>query len=264
HLAGAYLDAKNRAAGLTGDDGPAGQTPSQLEAAAARVRQDAPGVRAPGPGERALDTYRTRLRAALKGSSVAGGDELLADVDALGPDPGRAEVTRVRSLVLAVESLAAVPSPVSVLAGAHLLATDVAASALPAGAGADAVLAAADAQSAPESAVDVRGFERSPELDFVPGEGAPGALPERVLRLNARPGSPPSLTWAGEGSSESVAPEVWLAHERLDGVLYWLAGEDGRFALTDASLRGWAFSRSVAAVVDASRCGRLLATFAAE
>ncbi|MDF1541554.1 MAG: hypothetical protein RQ731_07200 [Anaerosomatales bacterium] len=264
HLAGAYLDAKNRAAGLLGDDGPASQTASALATAAARVRQDAPGVRAPGPDERALDTYRLRLRTAVEASDVAGGGDLLADIDALGPDPGRAEVTRVRSVVLAIESLAASPSPASVLAGAHLLATDVAASALPAGTGADAVLAAADAPSAPDSAVDVRAFERSPELDFVPGEAASGALPERVLRLNARPGSPPSLTWAGEGGSESVAPEVWLAFERADGALYWLADEDGQVALTDASLRGWAFSRSVAALVDASRCGRLLATFAAE
>lgn len=264
HLAGAYLDAKNRAAELVNDDGPVGQTPSALATAAARVRQDAPGVRAPGPDERALDTYRLRLRVAIEASGVEGGDDLLSHVDALGPDPGRAEVTRVRSVVLAVESLAVSPSSASVLAGAHLLATDVAASTLPAGAGADAVLAAADAASAPDSAVDIRRFERSPGLDFVPGEAASGGLPERVLRLNARAGSPPSLTWPGVGSSESVAPQVWLAYKRADGALYWLADEDGQVALTDASLRGWAFSRSVAALVDASRCGRLLATFAAE
>ena len=266
-LAGAYLDAKNRAGGLLGDRGPLGEAVALAEAADA-VRREAPGVRAPGPDERALDVYRDRLRAALAAERIEGGDDALADLEALGPDPGRAAVAGARRVVLAVESLAA-PSPsASVLAGTRNVAEEVAASTVPAGPASDAVLAAADADSAPEDAVDVRAFARVPSLDVTPETGHSGnSLPDRVLRLSARAaggGAAPSLGWSTQEGGDSVAPQTWLARQRADGTLFWLAGADGEVALTDASLRGWAFSRSVAALVDASRCGRMLATFPAE
>lgn len=265
HVTGAYLDAKNRAAGLLGDEGPLGDTAVALTGAADVVRREAPGVRAPGPDERALDVYRDRLRAALAGAAIEGSAELLADVEALGSGPGRTGVARVRSVVLAVESLTISASSASVLSGAYDVAEQVAASAVPAGSAAEAVLAAADADSAPSAAAEVRSFERSTTLDVTAAAGGfGGTLPERVLKLNARAGTPPSLSWSTPEGGDSVAPEVWLAYERADGTLYWLAGEDGDVALTDASLRGWAFSRSGAALVDASRCGRMLATFPAE
>jgi hypothetical protein len=268
HLAGAYLDAKNRAAGRAGDDGPLGETAAALAEAADAVRREAPGVRAPGPDERALDVYRDRLRAALAAERIEGGDRLFADLESLGPDPERAVVAEVRRIVLAVESLTAPAPSASVLAGSRDLAEEVAASTVPEGPGADAVLAAADADSAPENAVDVRTFERVPSLDVTPDIGRSGdSLPDRVLRLNARvagPGVTPSLGWSTPEGGDSIAPEVWVGYQRADGAMFWLAGEDGDVALTDASLHGWAFSRGVAAVVDASRCGRMLATFPAE
>jgi hypothetical protein len=270
HLAGAYLDAKNRAVGLLGDDGPAGVV-AELADAADAVRGEAPGVRAPGPDERAFDVYRDRLRTALAGAAIEGSAELLAGLEALGPDPGRAVVAEVRRVVLAVESVTT-PAPASapsVIAGAHGVAEQVAASMVPSGPAADAVLAAADADSAPESAVNVSSFSRETTLDVVPGSprGDQDALPVRVLRLNARGagrGTAPSLGWSTPEGGDSIAPEVWVAYRRADGTLFWLAEQDGDVALTDASLRGWAFSRGVAAVVDASRCGRMLATFPAE
>jgi hypothetical protein len=268
HLAGAYLDAKNRAAGLLGDDG-AMDAVAELTDAADAVRRQAPGVRAPGPDERALDVYRDRLRVALAGAVIEGSAEFLAGLEALGPDPERAVVAGVRRVVLAVESLSAPASTASVIAGAHGVAEVVAASTVPSGPAADAVLAAADAGSAPESAVNVSSFSRETTLDVLPGStsGDQDALPVRVLRLNARGagrGTAPSLGWSTPEGGDSIAPEIWVAYRRADGTLFWLAGEDGDVALTDASLRGWAFSRGVAAVVDASRCGRMLATFPAE
>jgi hypothetical protein len=268
HLAGAYLDAKNRAAGLLGDDG-AMDAVAELTDAADAVRRQAPGVRAPGPDERALDVYRDRLRVALAGAVIEGSAEFLAGLEALGPDPERAVVAGVRRVVLAVESLSAPASTASVIAGAHGVAEVVAASTVPSGPAADAVLAAADAESAPESAVNVSSFSRETTLDVLPGStsGDQDALPVRVLRLNARGagrGTAPSLGWSTPEGGDSIAPEIWVAYRRADGTLFWLAGEDGDVALTDASLRGWAFSRGVAAVVDASRCGRMLATFPAE
>jgi hypothetical protein len=268
HLAGAYLDAKNRAAGLLGDAGPADDV-AELADAADAVRRQAPGVRAPGPDERALDVYRDRLRAALAGVAIEGSAELLAGLEALGPDPERTVVAGVRWVVLAVESLSAPASTASVIAGAHGVAEEVATSTVPSGPAADAVLAAADADSAPESAVNVPSFSREATLDVVSGSPSEDhdALPVRVLRLNARGagrGTAPSLGWSSPEGGDSIAPEVWLAYQRADGTLFWLAGEDGEVALTDASLRGWAFSRGVAALVDASRCGRMLATFPAE
>jgi len=61
---------------------------------------------------------------------------------------------------------------------------------------------------------------------------------------------------------ETLVPDAWLAYRRDDGRLFWLAGEDGRRALTDGSLRGWGWSKERVAVVDTTRPGRVLAYLA--
>lgn len=265
HVAGAYLDAKNRAAGLLGDEGPLVEDAGALSDAATLARSSAPGVRAPGAGERVVELYIARLRAALASASLPGGAALLTQIEALGPDPGREAVARLRSQVLAVEAVVARSSPDGILGDARAVAAQVESAPLAPGALSDAVLAAADADSAPKTATEVRSFERSASLDVRPSASvADSSLPERVLRLNARGGTPPSLGWSTPDGGSSVAPDTWLAYRRADGAVYWLAGEDGEVSLTDASLRGWAFSRGSAALVDASRCGRVLVFFATE
>lgn len=253
-----YLDAKNRAAGLLDDSGPVAEESLELADAASAMRRDAPGVPAAGPGERAVDLYRDRLRAAVSAGDLPGGAERLAEANALGADPGRRAVARLRSQTLAAEALVGPEPSRALVRGAGSLAEQVASAPLESGPRSDAVLAAADAVSAPEAAADVRLFDRVPGSDFtVDGEGAEGSLPARVLRSHGQ-GTPPAIRWATAEGPGSAAPESWLAHQREDGALFWIAGQDGEVALTDATIRGWGFSRHRAALVDASRCGRVI------
>lgn len=264
-LDGEYLDAKNRAAGLLGESGPLAVPTASLADAALAARREAPGVPAPGPDERAVDLYLERLGNALGELELAGAPALLDEVRSLGASPGRDAIARIRSHVLAIEALAVPESGASMLAGVHRLTEEVASAPLTPGAPSDAVLAAAGAADAPATATDVRQFERVSTLDIRPSQGAPGdALPEQVLRLHARGGVPPAIAWSTPGGVVSVAPEVWQAYLRADGALYWLAGDSGEVALTDGSIRGWAFSQNRAALVDASRTGTVHTYFPAE
>ncbi len=257
-LAGGYLDAKNRAAGLLGDEGP-------LSGAAAAARRSAPPVAAPGPGESVVTRYVERLGAAIGASAAGGTESLLAEAEALAGSGDRDAVARLRALVICAEALDAVRSAPGMLRGCADLARRVAETPLEPGAPSDAVLAAADSDDAPRDAVEVRAFERMPDRDVGSGLSAGGTeLPAVVLRLHARTGTPPALGWSTPAGGQTAAPGAWQAFRRADGSTYWLAGDDGTVALTDASVLGWAFSARRAAVVDAVRCGRVQAFFTAE
>lgn len=264
HLAGGYLDAKNRAAGLLGDEGPSG-TAVALSRAAAAARRSAPPVAAPAPGESVVARYIERLGAAIGAPAAGGTDGLRAEAEALAGRGDRDAIARLRALVICAEALDGGGGAAGMVRGSAELTRQVAAAPLEPGAMSDAVLAAADTDDAPRDAVDVRAFERTPERDVGSGVSAGGTeLPAVVLRLHARTGTPPVLGWATPAGGQTAAPGSWQAFRRADGSMYWLAGDDGIAALTDASVLGWAFSARRAAVVDAARCGRVQAFFAAE
>jgi hypothetical protein len=217
-------------------------------------------VRAPDPGESVLERYTERLRAAVAGAAPEGLEGLLAEVEAMASRGDRAAVSRVRSLVITAEALAATGATGSLLADTRDVAAQVADAPLASGALSDAVLAAAGADEAPESATDVRSFERDASLDVESSSAAaPSSLPAVVLQLHARGGTPPALGWTDADGAASAAPEEWLGYRRADGTVYWLAGEGGTVALSDGSLLGWAFSKNRASIVDALNSGRVLA-----
>ncbi len=263
-----YLDAKNRAAGLLDDDGPLGGVASELETAVEATRRAVPGIPAPGPDESAAALYAKRIESALAVHPLEGADSLLAWIDSLDSTPSRDNVASMRAWTLTVEALASDDTLGSVLAGTHSAGKQVLRTPLAIGPASDAMLAAADSDSAPPEAMVVRRFRRAASLDVDTGSGIADTsseeLPVRVLRLHGSNGTPTSLTWVSGGERMSVAPESWIARKRADGSVFWLAGERGEVALTDVSTHGWAFSRTRAALVDASRCGRVLAVFPPE
>ena len=264
NVVGAYLDAKNRAAGLLGSGGPHGAVAEELAEAAETSRRGAAPVAAPGPGESVVERYVRRLEAALDGD-VGGVSGLRDEVAELVERGDRAAVSRIRALTIAAEALSSPMSGGSLLAGTSSIAEEVADTPLTPGALSDAVLAAADADGAPERAVRVATFERQPSLDLdVTGALSGSSLPATVLRLHAEAGTQPALGWSDRGGGGTAAPETWLGYRRGDGAVYWLAGEEGDVALTDGSVLGWAFSTKRATLVDAERCGRALARFALE
>ncbi len=268
HLAGAYLDAKNRAAGLLGEDGPLSEEAASLELVAQTMRAAATRAPAPDAGTPSAEHHADRVRTALSAATgeIGNADALLAALDALGPRPDREQVALVRTWASVAEAVAASRPLGSVLADGAALSARVATAPVPAeGPLAMAVLAAADSYLAPSEALVVRDFAREESVDFEPVRGvADSSLPGRVLSIHGSTTGPPALAWVSSAGQQRVAPVVWTAYRRGDTAIFWLAGDDANVALTDASIRGWAFSRSRAALVDSTRCGRVIEHFRAE
>ena len=285
-VAGAYLDAKNRASALLGDSGPIGDYVASARAAAAAARSAVPGRAAPGADADAGTTYARDLVRVLAPQvvRVAGARTLSDDAASIRPGAPAVTVARLRSWLAVVEALAADNPFGSVIAPAAASAKAVAQGRLPqTGALADAVLAAADSPEAPVGALAVTDFAREPSADVSalatastngavpsiglvsePASAGVNALPREVLARaalgSASDGALPAITYDA-GGQQRVAPATWLAYARADGTRFWLAGDGGLVALTDASLRGWAWSARRAALVDATRVGRTLALF---
>ncbi len=261
-----YLDTKNRAAGLLGEDGPEGAHAARLAETAAAMRRDAPGVRAPRRGESALDLHAARIEAALEGAGerLGGAGDVRGWLESLGDQPLREEVAVVRQVAAVAEALAAAEPLGSLLADSAASAREVADTRIAPGPQADVVRAAARDPRAPASVLEVATFERVPEFDAsVASSRATLAL--QVLERHGSAAVPPAIGWDDPDAGPStVAPDVWLAYRRADGELYWLAGDDGPVALADRSLRGWAFSAGFAALVDAVDAEHVLATFPLE
>jgi|GEM_PF-5153674 len=265
-LGGAYLDAKNRAAGLVSGNGPRVDGASRASAAFCAARDAVPGRAAiPEDVDAGLE-YVARIRDLLAlAPNAQGAADVAGEISLVRPGADPSSVAMLRMVSIVVESVGA-DSYGDVLRPTYDAALDVATRVLPqSGAVANAVLAAADSPVTPRTCLDVTLFDRIEELDVVSGPDG-DRLPNRVL---ARHGSGSGgirsgLAWQGSSGTDRVAPMKWIAYHRADGAVYWRAGENGTVALTDASLLGWGWSVNRGALVDTERCGRVLALYVTE
>lgn len=262
-VSGAYLDAKNRAAGLLDERMvPSGAVSDRARAEVKALYDSAPGRRAPGESVDASTYYRDLLSQTLKGAGpIDGVDLLLGDLANVTPGADTDTVVRLRALLAAAESVAGgFPARGNVVSTSAGAAERVASAPIPQeGPLADAVLAAADDPATPASARDVARFEPVPSLD-ASGTAAGSAIPNRVLAVAGSDGPPAALSWSAGAST--VQPESWLAYRRADGAVYWLAGPAGQAALTDSTLSGWAWRSPRSSLVDPSHVGRVYERYA--
>jgi hypothetical protein len=138
------------------------------------------------------------------------------------------------------------------------------------GPGADAVLAAANSPDASSSASVVTQFGLGSgrigpddyDSDYRFLETEAGTLPAQTLTAHGTQGEgASSLSYVTASGPQSVVTESWVEYVRAEGSVFWLAEDDGEHALTDGSLRGWAFVNSRASLVDAARVGVWLAVY---
>lgn len=263
-VSGAFLDAKNRAAGLLGEGGPVGRAGDALRQAWVQSR---PALRSPDsrmPLVRSAPWTPEALMRTLHGQvAIPGASQLASDV-AAAQQTAAADPTLVDLLGRLID---AVGSPGG--AGPALGATvdeerAVASAAIPrTGPLADAVRAAADDLDAPASALAVSAFARDGSRDTSGSATAGAQLPTHVLaRAGGRTeGGPATLSYVTATGRTEIAPPAWLAYRRADGVIFWLAGPGGGVALTDGSLTGAGFQLPRAYLVDAARVGRILAVY---
>lgn len=261
-VSGAYLDAKNRAAGLLDDDGPT-EAMASLGPAWDEVRQATARPVAPGNVSR-VAFYSERVsegldaRPDVEGAGALATDlRLLAGARETAVDP--APLLKVWSEVVAS---VANGTPGSVLAQTAAAARLVLDTPVPkSGALADAVLVAAAADDAPADARVVDRFERIVSFD-TSGSAEGILLPDLVLRrhgVDTETGR--GLPWATAAGGEVLAPETWAAYESPDGRLFWRSGDAGEVALADGSIRGWAHTATLGVLVEALHVGRVLAVF---
>jgi hypothetical protein len=247
-----YLDAKNRAAGLLDDTGPTVGGASALAQAVEAARSAVPGIPAPPPDTDAGVAWASAtLELVREQTDVDGAAELAAELASVAGPTAPERVLELRALYMTAQALEP-PAPFgSVLATTADACREVLDAPLAEGAARDAVLAAATPGDAPASGTRVGVFERVESLDAAaPYAGA--SLPACAHAVADEAGISGSA--AGKGR---LRPEVWEAYRRADGVLYWLSPDDG-VALTDASVRGWAFSIERAGLVDAESAGVVL------
>lgn len=246
---GVLLDAKNRAAGLLGEEGPAGDHVAGLRAAWRAAYAAVPGR--PAPDDPVAEA-RARIEAAVAGGRAQGGSELL-DAVSVAAGAGRASAAGLRVRAAVAEAVAAERPYASVLAGTAAAAEAVRGAAIPrSGPLADAVLVAAGSSEAPESARVVTAFDRAEALDAradLTGE----SLPARVLAAHGTGEEGGRGLDSPDGGR--LAPAAWVAYRRAEGAVFWLAGADAAWALTDGSLRGWGYSASRAFLVNAADAG---------
>lgn len=280
-VAGTYLDAKNRVTGLLGEAGPTGDYAVAARAAALAAREAVPGRRAPGADVDAGTAYGRRLRELLAAQTadVAGARALSDFAGSITPGGDGPTVIRLRTWLAVVEAMTAETPFGSVLEPAAASARAVGAAGVEQdGALADAVRVAAGSPETPATSEAVSSFarERSADVSAVASASvAPSANPTTILPAHASlprevlarvtagsasDGAAPAMVY-GAGGQQRVAPPTWLAYRRADGAYFWLAGVSGPVALTDASVRGWAWSVPHAALVDARHVGRTLALF---
>lgn len=258
-VAGATLDAKNRAVGLLGVDAPKGAEATAAGKAFSALVASAPTRQATAEDQDAGIALAKRLEAALNAHpGTPGAAALGADAAAVpaGADP--ATVRQLRAWVAAAEALATQPG-VSTLGPVHAVSALIAEKPVPtSGAMADAVLAAADSPKAPPSAVRVADFVRDASLDTSSSTAGRSPVQRAFAALKAQGQVTPAIVWTEAGADKSVSPASWLAYRRADGTLFWLAGPDGQVAIREAGVHGWAWNGQRAAVVDSGRAGRFL------
>lgn len=267
-VAGAYLDAKNRAAGLLGDSGPIGSFAENAVAAVARIRAAVPATASVAASAGQLAEQLVSALKPLADAGVPGARLLAEDVRYLVITKDKSQDALVRAYISTVRTLGPGAESASLLAPAVGVARAVASSPLPrSGPAADAVLAAADDPRTPSAFAQVARMTRDGSLDAATPTGAPlpartattAPLPLRVLSAHAAtsPVAPPTLSWEAATGPASLAPPAWLAYRRGDGTLFWLASPASDVALRDSSLAGWAFASPRAALVSAGDAGRV-------
>ena len=249
---GEYLDAKNRAAGLLGDEGPTVTAAADLVTAVESARAAVPGIPAPPADTDAGVAWAAEALALVREQTdVEGAAELAADLAAVEAPTGQQRVLELRALYMTAQALEP-PAPFgSVLTATVAACGDVFGAPLAEGAASDAVLAAATPDDAPGGATQIAQFERVESLD-VPAPYVGDSLPARAHAIAGEAGLSGSSAGAGR-----IRPEVWEAYRRADGRIFWFASSED-VALTDASVRGWAFTLERAGLVDAQRCGVVL------
>ena len=264
-LSGAYLDAKNRAAALLGDDGPTGA----IEDPSVRwrlAREKTVRPIAPADVDR-LRFYGERVLEALEGQEeVPGAGTLIDDVGLLFGFGGGASDPAPTLKLWSDVTAATAPGPVSgdVLPHAADSIVVVLGERVPqAGPLADAVLVAADSELAREEARDLMFFERDASLDTTASIDG-DVLVDRVLARWGTDDVPPAISWTTADGARGTAPGSWTAYRSPVDRVLWLAGESGDVALTDGALRGWAFTLERARLVERARTGHVLAVFALE
>jgi hypothetical protein len=247
-----YLDAKNRATGLLGDEGPEGPESAEITAVVAAARAAVPGVSAPEPGQDAGSLWAARSASQLASSVNEGAADLAERLGVALTGMESDEVQEVKEWFHVVSAVESDGSYGTVLGPVSSTAENVLSGEVPDGPEADAVLVAIDDSTAPRSAKAVEVFERV-ESDDTSGTGEGELLPDVVIASNG--GESAVIAYLDGPGFETVDTDAWLAYERADGTRYWLAGADGAVALTDGSVRGWAFSREQAALVSATNVG---------
>lgn len=256
-LSAEYLDAKNRAAGFVGQTGVLQGDAVSLKASAERSRAHAPGIPALPAGADAGEFWAKRALAELAASTrhVEQSERLSAELRRVrvgAQDPQPEHLRSVAMTVIAVESdgfgLA--------MQGAAELARDVAEVPLAHGAKSDAVLAAAQSARAPEQATVLVRFSRDEALDRYRDNASAS---DRIGAFLADGGFA-GVTYLADTGAKSLSPSSWLAYRRADDMVYYLGGQDGRVALVDASVDGWAYDSPRIDVVDAANVGVVLGT----
>lgn len=256
-VSGAYLDAKNAAAGSLGVE-PA----KDLRAVAVAMRAAVGGIPAPEPGK-AAEAYVRRIVAAFTGRAAAE-SEILGDLERIGAsevEPSSAQVLELRTLASAAEAIAS-PHPYgSVLRGVSEQARDVADSALDDDrALRNAVLAAVLSPAVRQDALSVLAFEREPSADVSAiSLGAGAEATATVAALFASHDQ--AITWQTADDPRALAPQDFQAYRRADGTQFWVGSDDSDLALREATLDGWAFSTPMAAIVSADQVGQWFAVF---
>lgn len=256
-VSGAYLDAKNAAAGLPGVESAQG-----LRATAAAMRAAVGGIPAPEPGK-AAEAYARRIVAAFTGRANAE-SEILGDLERIAAsevEPSSAQVLELRTLASAAEAIATLRPYGSVLRAVSEQASDIADTALDDDpALRNAVLTAALSSALRQDAVSVVAFEREPSADVsVVSLGAGVEATTTVAALFASHDQ--GVTWQTADGLRALAPQDFRAYRRADGTRFWVGSDDGDLALRDATLDGWAFSTPMAAIVSADQVGQWLAVF---
>jgi hypothetical protein len=249
---GAYLDAKNRAAGLLDSDGPTGPAGKRLASAWAMPASEVAADYSP---PMAVDPRAVRATLAEQ-EAVPGASELASDLagasfPAAIPPAQLLQLVAWRHVIEAVgarKSLASAVQPTAAVAEA------VRATSLPhTGPLADAVRVAARVLGPPRAAAVVTAFKRDASADV---RGSDGPL----IGGGAAPATPVDLSRL---VIPGTRPTNWRAYRRPDGTLYWLGAPANQVALVDGTLHGAGFSTPRAFLVDAKDVGRILAVYPA-
>ncbi|MHB9004688.1 MAG: hypothetical protein ACYC6C_11610 [Coriobacteriia bacterium] len=242
---GAYLDAKNRAAGLMHVSGPAFEGAVVLSDDALSMRGSAPGIPALPPEVDAGQFWAGLGVETLGEWEDAGARDLVAQFERVDPGLDADDVSALRAATMTAIAVGRAPLG-AVLSGVAASARAVAATGFSGGSESDAVLAAARDSRAPRSARDVTAFERDESLDAERQAESDGEF---------------AFTWTYPGTDQPGTRHIterWRGYVRSDESRFWLA-DDGKTASCDASLLGWAYRIERAALVDAANVGTVRA-----